>query len=105
MYNRKDTIVNALDVRAEPAHFPEHIARQLLWSPTIGVDDKERCSILAGHAFRLAQRALDLGLAARSRLAAVDALAQALVAANYQPREIERPAPPADMPLFMEAAE
>jgi len=32
-------------------------------------------------------------------------LAQALVAANYQPREIERPAPPADMPLFMEAAE
>lgn len=37
-------------------------------------------------------------------------LAQALVAANYQPREIERPAPPADMPLFapqipLEAAE
>lgn len=33
-------------------------------------------------------------------------LAQALVAANYQPREIERLAPQADMPLFaMEAAE
>lgn len=33
-------------------------------------------------------------------------LAQALVAANYQPRESERPAPRADLPLFaMEAAE
>lgn len=32
-------------------------------------------------------------------------LAQALVAANYQPRDVERPTAPADMPLFMEAAE
>ena len=32
-------------------------------------------------------------------------LAQALVAANYQPRESERPRPAAALPLFLEAAE
>ena len=32
-------------------------------------------------------------------------LAQALVAANYQPRESERPKPAATLPLFLEAAE
>ncbi len=32
-------------------------------------------------------------------------LAQALVAANYQPRESERPRPATTLPLFLEAAE